>query len=350
MAKSVRYGLVLVLLGLLVIFVDLWIDERSTVHAHYELLGLKLVDEVGIALLVLGSVAILLEFRDWTDYFQKRIERIIVEQDYLKKMDNAQLIALQTNTLKAFFRTNDIDHKDSFLHFFHSRIHGYIGSPYREDVRDLINISYSAGGKDRLEVEETISYRCRKVGDKIQDQVKWLETGAAQVKQMQLLDHDVEIQVPHETFPKFKEHHPNIEQRSIFKNTDNPNRLQLRSPGIGFELSLQEYEGVDDLHVKAHIHYTVPTNLPFIWTMSHPTKGITGTITYPVDQDLITNVFGMTEDQVNRVDKPGLYQVDYDSWLLPDTGFSFHLISKPSTQAVVTAPPPQPPTQNSPTA
>ncbi len=196
MVKLVRYGLTLVLMGLLVIFIELSVDARYGTHGHGISIGLRLLDEVGIALILLGSVGILLEFPDWKNYFQKEIEKIIVEQAYLKKMDKTQLIALQTSTLKAFFKTDDIDRKDSFLEFFHSRIHGYIGSPYRQDVRDVINIQYSANRTDQVEVQDTISYRCRKVGDEIQHEVKWVETGTAQVKQMKISKYEVEIEVP----------------------------------------------------------------------------------------------------------------------------------------------------------
>jgi hypothetical protein len=344
MVKLLKYGLTLGLLGLLAIFVSLWLGERVCVPGHHIAIGLKLLDEVGIALILLGSIGILLEFPDWKNYFQKEIEKIIVDQEYLRKMDKAQLIALQTNALKAFFKTDDIDRKDSFLHFFHSRIHGYIGSPYRQDVRDVIKITYSDGRTDQVQVEETVSYRCGRVGDQIQDEVKWVETGTAQVKQMKISKYDIEIQVPPAEFadPKFRQRHPNVtQQRFVFSSTDNPNRLHYTGPGIGFALSLKDYEGVDDLHVTTHVTYTTPTRMLFTWTMSHPTKGLTGTIAYPEDQELIANVFGLTEEQVNMEHKPGMFTVAYDSWLVPDTGFAFQLIGRVQT-GTQSAPPAAP--------
>jgi hypothetical protein len=82
---------------------------------------------------------------------------------------------------------------------------------------------------------------------------------------------------------------------------------EFSGPGKGFVLPLQKYgyEVVDDIHVSIVIHYTVPTSLSFTWTMSHPTKGITGTVTYPQSLELVTNLFGLTEEQVHLKYNPG---------------------------------------------
>jgi hypothetical protein len=383
MAKLLAYGFFLAIMGLLLIFISLWAEEQDPTikglisnavvpaevaatgpstgsgqtspvvpptsttqkgtsdgkRAHYAILGLKLIDEIGIALFLLGAVVIMLEFPDWKKYFQKQIEHIIVEQAYLKKMSSEDLIRLQTNALIAFFKTDDIDRNESFLHFFQSRIHKYIGDPYREDVRELISLTYVPGRTDQVSVEETMSYRCRKVGDKIQDEVRWIEKGVAQMQQISLGSYDLEILVAPETFTEeFKKDHQKVkEARTVFKSTDEANPLSYTGLGKGFRRSLEDYKGVDGLHVKTHVCYTMPTNMPFTWTMANPTKGITGTITYPPDLELVTNMFGVTEEEVNRVDKIGVCQIDYDSWLLTDTGFSFQLMPKAVSSALRTA-------------
>jgi hypothetical protein len=326
--QLLRYGGLLVLLGLLVIVIGLWVGEQFRITGHYGAVALKLLDEIGIALFLAGSVGILLELPDWRDYFQREIAKILVDQAYLKKMDNEQLIALQTSTLKAFFKTEDIDRRDSLLQYYYSRIHQHIGSPYREAARDVINIRYRNGGKE-IEVEETISYHCRKVGDKIQEKVRWVEAGSAQIKQIKLLDHWVEIRVPEDIFknPNFSRTHRNVkhENRAI-RSAEIP--LLDGDGKIGFELFLTDYEGIDGLQVRNHVKYVMPVTMPFTWAMSHPTKGIMAIVNYPPDLELITSLFGLTEDQVTADHIAGSYRAEYESWLLPDTGFAFQLMRK----------------------
>ncbi len=128
-------------------------------------------------------------------------------------------------------------------------------------------------------------------------------------------------------------------RRRVFSSAVPGDFPAYKGPGIGFALPLSDYEGVDDLHVKTHISYTMPTNMPFTWTMSHPTKGITGFIVYPKDQELIANLFIVNEDQMNMEDKPGVFTLEHDSWLVPDTGFAFQLISRLPSALPQTAPP-----------
>jgi hypothetical protein len=336
-------GVFLVLMGLLVIFAGLWVEERFHSQAYYALVGLKFVEEFGIALFVVGAVGIILEFHDWRVYFGKRIEEIIVGQAYLRDRDKNALMTLERNALKAYFNTDEIDRKDSFLQFFHERIHRYIGSPYRENVRDVIHIHYSAGGNDQVEIDDTVSYLNRKVGDKYLDRVRWIETETTQIT---LLDYEVRIRVPHELFvsEEFNKEGLDAHGNLVFKKSEMPT-----VPGhLGFELTLPEkYACIDCLHVETHVRYTMPTTWLITWTMSHPSKGVAGTITYPSDLRLVANFFGMDADEAEVRDSLGSCQVGYDSWLMPDTGFAFQLI-RPAPVATVPPPLQPPPGQNPP--
>jgi hypothetical protein len=313
------YAFELALGGLVLIFVSSLLDEHFHTHSPYVWAFFKLLDESGIALILLGLVVVVLEFRDWREYFQHQIANTIVQKEYLKTLGNEELISLQTDTLKAFFKIDDIDRTDGFLQFFHARIHGYIGSPYREDARDLVTIRYADGGTDLIDIEEALSYTCRKVGDSIQADVKWEDTAETPIK---LVDYSVAIQVPVSLSAQFKV------QNEIFKNTTAASERFIPRGDQGFQLLLNDYKCADGLLVKVHVHYTMPTSWPIVWTMSHPTKGATVTISYPNELQLLANFFGMKEDQVSQEKQPGVYQVGYDSWLLPDTGFAFQLIKR----------------------
>jgi hypothetical protein len=322
------YGVLLAILGMLLMSVGLLLEGQFSPKAGYALIALKLMDELGIALFLAGSVAVLLEFRDWQKYFQERIKSVMFEHEYLRSMGGEQLMALHTKTLKAYFKTEDIERQGSFLEFFRSRIQAYIGSPYRESVLDNVNITFSSTGRERIDVVETISYRCRKIGDKIQADVRWVESGTEQIKQIEFTYCSIELKLPSGDVGRSS--YPRLSPIRTFKSTDVPNIIEYSGPGKGFVLSLEKYgyDAVDDLQINVTVHYSLPTNLSFTWTMSHPTKGLTGTVTYPSSLELVANWFGLIEDQVKTVYNPGSCQVSYNSWVLPDTGISFQLIEK----------------------
>ena len=95
----------------------------------------------------------------------------VIGRKYLKTLSKPQLISLQTYTLKAFFELDGIDREESLLNYFHSKIQGYIGSPYREDTAAVISIRLDEN-EDSYIIEEGISYKCGKVGQSIQDEVR----------------------------------------------------------------------------------------------------------------------------------------------------------------------------------
>jgi hypothetical protein len=48
-----------------------------------------------------GLLNIMLETKDWRDYFARRMLELVVDQSYSKTLDNGTLSSLQTNLLKA---------------------------------------------------------------------------------------------------------------------------------------------------------------------------------------------------------------------------------------------------------
>ena len=62
-------------------------------HSAYSISGtvlqttVKLLDVVGIAVLAVGLIHILIETKDWGDYFRARIREIVLEQSFLDTLD-----------------------------------------------------------------------------------------------------------------------------------------------------------------------------------------------------------------------------------------------------------------------
>ena len=160
-----------ILSGIAIVLLALWWNTPTgSLSGLFHLLN-KFLENLGVSLLILGIIGILLEFRDWKEYFRERLSEIIVKKDYLKKLDQGELVRLQTDTLKAFFKTDDIDREGSFLNFFHNKIQGYIGSPYRQNYYDSIVIEEYKEDDKYWKVTEVSTYTCRQVGGTIQDSV-----------------------------------------------------------------------------------------------------------------------------------------------------------------------------------
>src|SRR5262249_13526494 len=147
MKSTTATGVALLILGLLAIFASLYFEalhlDPSHPIAEPTLIGtgIKLLDVAGIGLIATGILNILIETRDWRDYFSRLLREIVIEQSYLDTLDKDKLTALQTNVLKALFRDQLIDREGSFLNYFHSNLHKYIAEPYREDVSSEISIT-----------------------------------------------------------------------------------------------------------------------------------------------------------------------------------------------------------------
>src|ERR1700730_3162650 len=115
MKPAIRSGIFWIIVGVLLIFASLYFESQLSeiVHPSHNpsFIGtcIKALDVVGVALLAIGALNILLETRDWRNYFAELLREIVVEQSYLNTLDKDKLTILQTNVLKALFRDQLID-------------------------------------------------------------------------------------------------------------------------------------------------------------------------------------------------------------------------------------------------
>jgi hypothetical protein len=332
MKKNLVYGLLIIMTGIIIILSALVIEELYKPGSSLATIALKFLHHIGIALISIGIIGIILDFRDWRKYFQERIADTIIQKEYLKTLDSTELINLQINSLKAFFRVDDIDRKDSFLDFFHKKIHGYIGSPYREDVIEVFSINYSQDKRYYI-VEETISYKCRKVGDSIQNVVQWGTSKDSEEEKIE--DFSITLQIPPHLYqsPEFKARYPEVSiphrVYDIKKDVETGDLVAIKE-GMGYSLSLDKYKDIDELLVKFHIRYTSLINEPFSWRLTRPAKSLRMIVKHPPELKIDASVFGLDEEECDEEHREGLYILNYDSWLLPNSGVVFYFSATPA--------------------
>jgi hypothetical protein len=279
---------------------------------------LQFFNNLGLAFISIGLIGIIVNLRDWKNYFQERLAEIIIKKNYLNTLDKSELIDLQTSTLKAFFKVNDIDREGSFLNYFLSKIHGFIGSPYRENV-NIVIIASVLKNKKEIIINENISWRCRKVGDQIQGKIKW-ETLPDEYKKV--LSFRLKIQCPHH-YVNLCNHKCSFAetcgQPIVFENK----KLKEYKIQNGYEFNLSEFKYIDGLFVQIESQYIVDINRFLTIIMADPSNGIKITVRYPNNYNLIVDTFGLEEDEINMINQTGLYTIIYDQWVMPLNGIVY---------------------------
>ena len=333
--KIKTWGVIGILIGIVVILVMIVIEELARPQAHWAAIVIELAVHLGMAAIIFGLVGIIMDFPHWQKYFQERLAKTVIERNYLKTLSKEQLITLQTDTLKAFFEADEIDREESFLEYFRQRIHGYIGRPYREDTDGIITVTLSPDDNE-YQVDEKISYTCRKVGTSIQPDVRWMNVRKADI--VRLREFSIAIEVPLNFYqsPNFQAQHPRFPSRRMTFELNGQNREKLVpiEVGMGYKLSLADFSEVDELYVEVHSKYVVARPRPFSWTMAHPSKNLTVTINYPRHLTIDVNLFGIEEGEYHEEERAGLYALRYGSWLLPNSGVCYSFLPHPDEAEV----------------
>jgi hypothetical protein len=311
MKPAIRSGIFWIVVGVLLIFASLYFEGqvsegvRSSHNPSFIGTCIKALDVVGIALLAIGALNILLETRDWRNYFAELLREIVVEQSYLNTLDKDKLTTLQTNVLKALFRDQLIDREGSFLNYFHSNLHRYIADPYREDVSSEISITERSA--ELWAYTDKVTYVCRKAAGSIQKYVNW-KYEPNEYEEYDTLT--IEIQFPYTHVEKGK-------RVTLYEG----------KPTAGEELSvdLSNYANIDGLIVTAVEKSSVRKQDFQHWTMAHPTKNFSITITFPPDHSIQVKPLVLNPELLLVTERPGYYSAKYDSWMLPESGMAFRI-------------------------
>jgi len=314
------WGSVGCLLGLFTVLAVSYIEVIYHPETRLAKVAIEFLKHIGVAFLVLGLVGIILDFRHWREYFQERLAEIVMKRSYLRTLEREELITLQTDTLKAFFKDENIDRKDSFLHHFHSKIRDFIGSPYREDAFNSM-IVREADGEDGYVVEDHLSYTCRKVGECIQPMITW-SLDREDIKHFQ--DVKFSLTIPNTVYQTddFKEKHPEFTTR---KTVIEQAALIDPEERDSYKYDLEKLSDIDELQVSIDARYIIRKDSYFSWFLSLPSRGLSLAIRYPRHLEVSVQTFGMEEEELDIDKKNGFYSMRYKSWVLPTNGYVFQL-------------------------
>lgn len=312
-----------ILLGFVSILFSIVLEKYFHPTSEPAIVTLSFLSHIGIALLVLGIVGIMVDLPDWQKYFQERIKETIIEKDYVHQLSQTELMNLVTNALKAYFKVDDIDEKESFLEYFQSRILGFIARPYREDTHGIIHIDY-ANEEDLFIVNDYTSYKCRKVGKNIQSDVSWFVEPGEIVGSIE--EFDIELRMPENFFqsPEYSTRYPDIADGRLKISIEDPRLIKLDG---GYKLSLEKYKQVDGLSITVSAKYKVRRDRFLDWYIVYPSKGLLFTIRYPKELELHRLVFGLNREIIEETKLEGLYTIRSDSWLLPNDGVIYQLLT-----------------------
>ncbi len=321
----------------------------------------KGLGELGLALISVGLIAVLLEIRVMSNYFQGKIAKSMIGREYLTKLTKGQLRELQADAVKAYWDVEEKDDRKDLLEYCRDQVESFIAEPFRESVHGTFTVKRK--DEKYYEVEETISYTCRAIQRKIQREVKWT-TGSGEIGDIQKFR--IELTMPTEEWNEregkwkkpvewfeMKPKNPNSGANSLHVGSEvisgedgfssgspedylrrkhrewwRPKLRHLTGGCIGYRLDLAHYQSLDKLHVTVQTKYEAPLGRSITWQMTHPSRKVTGVVNFE-ELSFYLESFGVCDQNLHPESKSAQaspHTFVYDSWLLPESGFVFHFL------------------------
>ncbi|MBL7878745.1 MAG: hypothetical protein JNN23_02610 [Chryseobacterium gambrini] len=287
-------------------------------HQHEYLANFlaQLSSHFGIGILAIGILTIMLDLSHWREYFENRLSQIVIKKEYLNNLKKEDLMPLQKEVLKAYFKNDDIGGDEGFLNYFQDNFIGIIGLPYRMDVNMNLNIKDSSN-ENLFEIEEILSYTCMNNGSNYQTNICYQPDD-----EEHYLTKDFKVTIQHPDF---------IDKNKNPKGEEHFNLDKLKNCGAcndilnGFNLDITEYKK-PGLKVMVIAEYSVNKHRFLGWRMSHPSNKVNINIHYPVGYKIHKECFFNNDKYIENNNFNGNYALMINSWLLPDEGIVIQLI------------------------
>jgi len=306
-----------ILLGIGMILIVIGVEEGhwspTAPYQPYVQHGMKFLDHLGIAFVSLGAIGLLLEFPHWHKYFYNLFVDSITNEAYIEKKgkDKEWVDEMQTKLMRAFFGTKDIEKSSGFYSYYRQQIQKFIGEPYRDSYVGITTIRYSAAQPNAFHVKEKISYRCCKLGKKIDKVIGWT---ANRDELISMPFFKLSLTPQGESRPRIFGARNGHYSKELVPNPEG---------GWGYLLPLESYQDRDGLSVQIDLEYVVARDRAFSTNMRSISQGLTWTIEHPNDLTISVDRF-VSNQTIEPQPEPGKCVFEYPEWLLPGDGIAFH--------------------------
>ena len=315
------------LVGLVVLLIAVITEKYSEAgvfeeHKNLADVIIETLKAAGAAVIVIGGINAIIETGHWRRYFEGRIKDIVVEQNYLNGLDKNTLSNLHVKLLQAQFQDSSISGDDSFFAFYNKHVHQYIGGPFREDATACINIYETPG--DSWKVHETVRFRCRKNGGKIQESVSWQPNESETPDSVK-----ISIRLP-ESFEDME-----IFSCAATEDSKCVDAASLRALKSGVKLNPIEINGshrdltiCDGLEITINATYRLKKPSALTWSFALPTKKFHLTVLTDERYELATELFAANERGAKIDRSAGSLVLHYYDWMLPLNGVAIRLLPR----------------------
>lgn len=161
-----KLTIVIGLTGLLIIFIfillGIWLEEARQVsglikkYAHTIEVFFELFTHIGIAFFIAALFSFFIEFKDFTEYVERLLTRIVMDQEYLRKLSNEERINLRRDVDLATLRVeSSLGRASEFYEFLTSVFDKVIKNCYRTNYEECYKYYVE---DDHLTRKRTIKY------------------------------------------------------------------------------------------------------------------------------------------------------------------------------------------------
>jgi hypothetical protein len=301
-----------VLIGALCVFTAIHFGEPTT-EATWKSTSLLVLQTIGISLIGFAIFSVLVDLKNWREYFSARLREILIDRQYLKNLDASKLRQLQEDVWCTLYNNPALGAEGTFLRFCGEALHPFINDPYREEV--IVEVFVTLNRVGTFNVRDFLTSTCRKAGDAIQSSAR-LEFDAGEVISVT----KVKISV---------EHPPAEGARGAVDVLCDKDLSSVPVDECTQICSLSKFSAIDKLKVKVESEYEVSFDVLQYWTMTHPTREFDVTLNYPNNLAIQIQPFVLRPELLEISVHSGYARIRYPSWMLPESGIAWRLYPRP---------------------